>query len=77
MTPENNTHADSAPWSVQGWYQSRKFVSALLLSVIGFAAALTTGPLTVPVVLMASSPLLAWIGVEGAADVAGAYRRAR
>lgn len=53
-----------------GWWKSRKFWVAVVVSGASWAAAVATGGITVPVALAASSPLLAWMGLEGVADVA-------
>ena len=67
--------ADPAPWARPQWWASRKFVSAALLTGIGLAVVFTGGAAVTPIaVLAAASPLLGWIGIEGAADVAGALR---
>ena len=73
--PAEPAEADPAPWARPEWWKSRKFVSAVVLTGIGLAVVLSGGAATPAAVLLASSPLLTWIGVEGAADVAGAFAR--
>jgi hypothetical protein len=63
------------PFEDRTWWKSRKFWSAVVLTGAAWAAAVATGGVTVPVALTASSPLLAWMGIEGVADAVSAGRR--
>lgn len=57
------------------WYRSRKFWAAVVSTAIVTSGALTGGPAGAGVALTVASPLLAWMGLLGAADVAAAARR--
>ncbi len=57
------------------WYRSRKFWAAVVSTAIVTTGALTAGPAGAGVALTVASPLLAWMGLLGAADVAAAARR--
>lgn len=50
------------------WWESRKFWTAVVTSAAAWASAISTGGVTVPLALAASSPLLLWLGVEGVID---------
>lgn len=63
------------PFTKPGWWKSRKFWAAVATSAAAWAVAVGTGGLTVPVAIAASSPLLAWIGIEGVVDAVGAASR--
>lgn len=57
------------------WYRSRKFWAAVVSTAIIGTGAITGGPAGAGVALTVATPLLAWLGILGAADIASAGRK--
>lgn len=57
------------------FYRSRKFWAAVVSTVIVATGAVTGGPAGAGVALTVASPLLAYLGILGAADVASAAKK--
>jgi hypothetical protein len=76
--PSPTTSSDDLAQLVSGpvpFYRSRKFWAAAVSTAIIATGAATGGPAGAGLALTIATPILAWLGILGAADIVTAGRR--